>query len=95
MEKLYSFNDSKVYRFQCDCLTPEDAMDIEVEKSDKDEKYIIISMSLRPASIRNKFCHAFNVLFNKYQWREFVIREDDAKALANIITPENKFSELP
>ncbi len=33
MDKIISDKDSITYRFQCDCTSPEDAMDITVDKS--------------------------------------------------------------
>ena len=104
MEKLLEFKKGKfwdentrMYRFQCDCLTPSDAMDITVDsQGKKDEgKFFTITMHFVGTSFWNKLKYAFQILRGDWNWREFVVRGDDCQGLSDILNPRKKFSELP
>lgn len=100
MEKLLDYkkinvsswmDNSKMYRFQCDCLTPEDALDVDVDEAEPDKKYIVLRMSLKNMSFLNKLKFLFK---GNWCWREFVVREEDYKDLSDIFNPDRKYSEL-
>ena len=104
MEKIIEFKKgkvfkghSKIYRFQCDCLTPADAMDITVDSYGKNDegKYYIIQMNFIGTSFIDRVKYAFQIIKGNWAWREFVIREEDLKSLVDILNPDKKFSELP
>jgi len=104
MEKILEFKkgkmfdeNSKYYRFQCDCLTPADAMDIEVESYGKDDegKYFSITMNFLETGFWNRLKYACQIIRGWWTWREFVVREEDIKNLSDIFDPDRKFSELP
>ena len=100
MEKILKFEKSKfgeessLYRFQCDCLEPEDAMDVNVESSGK-EKFITITMYANRHGIINRIKDAYKVLKGNWCWGEFVVRSEDHKNLSDIFNPDKKYSELP
>jgi hypothetical protein len=104
MEKLLDFpkrkwseNRSKFYRFQCDCLSPEDAMDISVDSYGKSDeyKYFIISMQFLGGGFWERLKNAWQILTGHWNWREFIVRQDDLKNLSTIFDPDKTFSELP
>ena len=104
MEKLLEFEKGKLldertimYRFQCDCLTASDAMDISVDSTGKDDegKYFNITMSFVDSDLWNRIKYAFQILRGDWCWREFIARPEDAKNLSDIFDPDKKFSELP
>ena len=104
MEKLLEFKkgklfdqDSKYYRFQCDCLSAADAMDISVDSCGKDneEKFFIITMNFLGTGFWDRVKHAIKILKGHWAWREFVVRQDDTKDLSDIFNPEKKYSKLP
>lgn len=81
MEKLLELEDGTFYRFQCECLSPEDAMDVEVN-----EYGISFSMRYEP---RVKFLQrvkdAISVLRGRFCWSEFILREEDRAELRKIL----------
>ena len=89
--------DTSLYRFQCDCLSPEDAMDISVDSCGKndEDKYFTISMYFKNNHLWNRIKYAWEVLRGKWYWREFVVRKEDEKYLSDIFNPDKKYSELP
>ena len=104
MEKLLEFQkgklfdeNSKYYRFQCDCLTPADAMDICVDSCGKgdEDKYFTITMSFVGTGVWDRIKYAFQILKGNWTWREFVVRNEDVKSLSDIFNPDKKYSELP
>ncbi len=104
MEKIIEFKkdkifpgNSKYYRFQCDCLSPEDAMDIDVESCGKtdEDKYFIISMCFSGTGFWRRLRYAWQILRGYWCWRDFPVRPEDAKNLSDIFNPDKKFSELP
>jgi len=104
MEKLSEFEKGKLfdipskwYRFQCDCLSPEDAMDIEVMGcgENNEEKYISLTLFFTGVSFWNRLKYAFQIIRGHWSWREFCVRQDDRKNLSEIFDPNKKFSELP
>jgi len=104
MEKILEFQKgklfdehSKYYRFQCDCLSPSDAMDIEVESWGKDDegKAFTISMYFNGTGLWSRLKYAFEILRGRWTWREFVVRDEDTKYLSGIFNPNRKYSELP
>jgi len=104
MEKLLEFKkgklfdeSSKYYRFQCDCLSAGDAMDIGVDSSGKndEEKYFTITMHFYGTDVWSRIKYAWQILRGEWAWREFIVREEDIKNLSDIFNPDKKFSELP
>ena len=104
MEKLLEFRkgklfgqDSKYYRFQCDCLSAADAMDVCVESTGKDneDKFFIITMNFLGTGFWNRMKYAFQILKGHWAWREFVVRQEDTQDLSDIFNPGKKYSELP
>lgn len=103
MEKILDFkktkhsDDFKLYRFQCDCLCPTDAMDIEVEScgQDSNSKFFILCLEFRGSSFWNRLKYAWQILRGHWCWREFVVRDEDTRFLSDIFNPDKKFSELP
>lgn len=87
MEKILEFEDSKHYRFQCDCLTPSDAMDVDVEIGGG-KKYITIAMYFLGNGIWDRIKYAYWILRGRWQWREFAVREEDYQHLSDIFKPE-------
>ncbi len=103
MEKLLDFGKgklmgaSKVYRFQCDCFTAADAMDVSVDACGKDDedKYITLTLDFKDRSFWRRMVYASQILRGHWTWREFCLRQDDFAWLSDIVDPDNKFSELP
>ena len=101
MEKLFDLTGedpkdfSKLYRFQCDCLSPEDAMDISVDRVRENDKSFIICMSFRGSSFWDKLKYAFRIIRGNWNWRDFAIREEDCKNLSEIFDPNKKYTDLP
>ena len=104
MEKLLEFKkgklweeNTKYYRFQCDCLMPADAMDIAVNSwGDNDEaKYIILSMPFTGTGLWGRIKYAWQILLGNWGWRDFCVRQEDASYLSDIFNPLKKYSELP
>ena len=104
MEKLLKFTKGKTfdenstyYRFQCDCLSAGDAMDIGVDSCGKDDetKYITINMDFVGTGLWSRIKYAFEILRGDWNWREFCVRNEDYKHLSNIFDPDKKYSELP
>lgn len=86
---------SKMYRFQCDCLSPEDAMDISVDKARENDKYFTISMTFLGTGFWNRVKYAWQILKRDWTWREFCVREEDHKVLSEIFDPNKKYTDLP
>ena len=80
MEKLLELEDGTFYRFQCECLSPEDAMDVEVN-----EYGISFLMQYEPVKFSQRIKDAFNVLRGRFCWREFILREEDRAELRKIL----------
>ena len=104
MEKLLEFKkgkafdeNSKYYRFQCDCLTPADAMDINVDSWGKEgeNKFFTILMYFNGTGLWDRIKYAFQILKGNWCWRDFIVREEDTKLLSEILNPDKKYSELP
>ena len=104
MEKLLEFEkgklwdeNTKMYRFQCRCLSAGDAMDITVDSQGKndEEKLFTICMDFVGTSFWGRLKYAFQILRGDWNWREFIIREEDCRNLSDILNPNKKFSELP
>jgi len=100
MDKLFDFKKdehSKLYRFQCDCITPEDALDIMVESQGKDneEKFITITLYLIRMGLWQRIKDGMNILRGKHTWREFIPRKEDYKNFSEILDPNKKYSDLP
>jgi hypothetical protein len=105
MEKLLEFKKGKhpwedenylLYRFQCDCLSPSDAMDIDVESCGKndEDKFITIRLDFRGTSFWDRVRYAAAILKGDWTWREFIPRREDYPNLAEIFS-DKKYSELP
>ena len=102
MEKLLEFEkgklsdeNSKHYRFQCDCLTAADAMDITVDEVHDGGKYFVLTMDFRGMSCWDRIKYAWQILRGHWTWREFIVREEDTRHLSDILNPDKKYSELP
>ena len=103
MEKLLEFEKtkhdttSKFYRFQCDCLDASDAMDINIDSSGKDSegKWFTIYMSFIDPNFWRRIKFAWAIVRGHWSWRDFVVRQEDAKNLSELFNPDKKFSELP
>ncbi len=104
MEKLLEFKkgktfdeNSRFYRFQCDCLDPPDAMDIEVMSDgiDDEGKYFVVTMNFYGTGLWNRIQYAWQILRGMWAWREFVVRKEDCANLSMIFNPNRKFEELP
>lgn len=103
MEKILEFskdrysNGSKYYRFQCECLSPKDAMDLEVEGcgTDGNGKWVAITMHYYSKGIWQRVKDAFACLRGDWGWREFIVRDDDHKYISDIFNPDKQYSELP
>ena len=95
MEKMLDYKDYKLYRFQCDCLTPNDAMDLTVEAAGGN-KFYTISMHFNGHSFFDRLKYAFQILRGDWCWREFIVRQhcDDAKIISEIFS-DKPFDELP
>ena len=104
MEKILEFKKgkifdeaSKLYRFQCDCLSAKDAMDIMIDSWGRDDegKFFTITMDFLGIVFWDRLKYAMQIIRGHWTWREFVVREEDTKHLSNIFNPEKKFSALP
>ena len=104
MDKLLDISDSenvndntKIYRFQCDCTEPCDAMDVLVDAAgtEGEDKYFIICMSFGCTGFIDRLKYAAKILYGKWRWREFCVRQEDIPNLSEIFDPNRKFSELP
>ena len=104
MEKLFDYKKGKIheehtklYRFQCDCLTPSDAMDLSVDSWGKDDegKFFTITMNFIGTGFWDRVKYASQILRRQWCWREFVVREEDTKYLSEIFDPNKSYSELP
>jgi len=94
-EKTKTMEPSKVYRFQCDCLSPEDAMDINIDACGKDlqDKYISITMNFVGTGFFDRLKYAFQILRGRWTWREFVVSPSDHKEIEKIFS-SGGYSEL-
>ena len=100
MDKLLDFPKGsdeafKHYRFQCDCMSAKDAMDISVEEGLPETKNFILTLDFLDNDIWNRIKYAFQILRGHWTWREFVVRDEDARHLSDIFNPDKKYSELP
>ena len=99
MEKLFDFTkgdpECKLYRFQCDCLEPGDALDVNVDCYKEDKKFFVLCLQFNDSDFWSRVKYAWHILRGKWTWREFVVREEDHKDLADIFNPGKGFSELP
>ena len=85
MEKILEFEEgkgfraSKVYRLQCDCLSPSDAMDLEVEPVGllNERKWVSITMYFNGTGLWDRIKYAFAILRGHWAWRGFIPREED------------------
>ena len=94
--KVFDEN-SKYYRFQCDCLSPEHAFDIGIDSMGKDdeEKYITITWHMIGESLSLRLKYIWQIFRNHRTWVEAVVRQEDMKNLSEIFDPNKKYSELP
>lgn len=76
-------NISRHYRFQCDCLAPEDAMDVAVTETGG-EIMIIITMQFRGCGLASRLRYAYQILRGVWGWREFIVRPEDYSPLSHI-----------
>ena len=103
MEKLQEFNKTNwdcktnMYRFQCDCLSASDAMDVSVDSYGEDDegKFIILTLDFKGNSFLSRIKYAWQIIRGHWAWREFVVREEDFGSLSEIFNPDKKYSELP
>lgn len=102
MEKILTFeegnplnNASCTYRFQCNCLSTQDAMDIDIENCGEYGKFFIIRMDFLGTGFWDRIKYALQIVRGHWSWREFVVRDEDAKTLSDIFNPDKRYSELP
>ena len=101
MEKLLDFTkdkfteDFKLYRFQCDCLTAQDAMDVDVDCNGDGDKFVTLRMDFNSNSFFSRLKYAYQILMGHWTWREFIPREEDYGNLMDIFNPDVKYNELP
>ena len=104
MEKMWTFlknkineHGEKVYRFQCDCKMPEDALDIAVEAwgEKEDTKSIMLSLNCCDFGLMERIKHAWHILKGDWGYREFIVREEDFKDLSAIFDPDKRLEDLP
>ena len=98
MDKLLDFPRDeafKHYRFQCDCLSAEDAMDISIEEGVPESKCFTITLTFIGSGLYSRIKYAFQILRGHWTWREFVVRDEDTRYLSDIFNPDKNFSELP
>jgi hypothetical protein len=85
---------SKLYRFSCDCYSPEDALDISVDDIEG-EKYITITTGFFHHNLWFRVKAAFKMLKGEWMWDSFCVRKEDTKVLSDIFNPDVKYKELP
>lgn len=87
----------KCYRFTCDCMEPEHAMDICVESwgKDNDNKYINVTLRTCCHGFWERLKYAVRLLRGHITWCDFVPRKEDYDHIAKIFDTEGKFSDLP
>jgi len=98
MEKLLDLtkgDNFKLYRFQCDCLEPEDALDVSVDCVQGNKKFFALCLQFNINSFGDRVKSAWHILRGHWAWREFVVREEDCGDLSRIFNPDKGFSELP
>ena len=88
MEQLQSYDDWKVYRFQCDCMSPGCCLDLEITV-DKDARASIQFLISDPAtaSLWKRIKTAFKYLFGRdsLPQAEICLRKDDEEELIKIL----------
>jgi hypothetical protein len=89
LEKLLNYEDYKLYRFQCDCLSPEDALDVVI-----DSYCITISMNRVPSNLKEKIKDIINVLRGEWTYREFILRENDREELIKVLRGNSAETEV-
>ena len=98
MDKIISDKNSITYRFQCDCTSPEDVMDITVDNSNN-KKYFSINMYYNEVNFWSRVKESISILKGNWNWREFIVSqggsEDDDKMISDIFNPDKTFEELP
>ena len=101
MDKLLDLKKGKIsdafimYRFQCDCLSAEDAMDIDAEPAGGNDKFLTIRLDFRNHSLWERIKYALQILRGRWTWREFVPRSEDYGNLSDIFNPNKGYDELP
>ena len=86
--------DFKAFRFQCDCLSAGDALDIEVTELGTDKKSFILQFDIRPQGFWGRLKSAWRLLNGSWCWNEFCVREEDAVNISRLFNPDVKFSDL-
>lgn len=104
MDKLFEFRtgergdeNSKYYRFQCDCLSSLHAFDVGVDSCgvDNEGKYITLTWHMVGASFGDRMRYAWQILKPHRTWADVIVRDEDSQYLSNIFDTSKKFSELP
>ena len=85
----------KVYRFQCDCLTSQDALTIEVEGYGEGNKVILFTLDFYHNDLGARLKYAWQIVRGHWTWREFVPRKEDYQHISELLSPGKKFNELP
>jgi hypothetical protein len=103
MEKILKFekgkpmeNCSTTYRFQCDCLSAGDAMDIDVESygTEDNGKFITLRLDFVGTGFWDRIKYAVAILLGNWTWREFIPRKEDYASISEIFS-DKKYSDLP
>ena len=102
MEKLLDIKNKpseryKLYRFQCDCLSAGDAMDIDAEcwGSEDDKKFLTIRLDFLGTGFWSRVKYAWQILRGHWAWREFLPREEDYGNISDIFNPDKGYEDLP
>ena len=82
MERILEDNGSVTYRFQCDCLTPQHAIDVEVQKGND----VTIYFHSIPTDFRSRLRWCWRMLSKGIGYEhDMVLREYDVPELARIL----------
>lgn len=99
MEKLLDIKGKgdfyKLYRFQCDCLMTEEAMDIDVECNGDNEKFLTIRLDFWDVSLWKRLKFAYQIFIGRWTWREFIPRSEDYGNISDIFNPDKGYNDLP
>ncbi len=84
MEKIVDYDNTVMYRFQCDCLSPQDAMDVEIRKDIPNDVTIYFQAVPHRLSLRLEWCWKMLRTGVGFE-HDIVLREKDVQDLARIL----------
>lgn len=83
MEKIIEGKEYSIYRFQCDCLLPNHAIDIEVHKHPDDIIFTFYSLG---ATLKERIRWCWKMIrTGKGFEHDFMIREEDIEKLRKVL----------